>query len=216
MLRSLLFAAGLFGLAPNLSAAPCVAGTLDTYISAACSSFGITFGTWTYSAGGTLITPSDILVFPSVAGPVFEFTVTTGTGWSAGPGVTVTPSIAFSATSASTAVGAFLFLAFGTTSGTGTVSAALNQCLGDLFTGGCVGTAASIAVTPPSLLATNPFGASFSTIDLQLNMTISGGSGSAQISSMEAGLGAVPEPGTMSLVALGLAWVGLRRHFRKA
>lgn len=212
MLRSLLLTTALLAFTPKVSAAPCAIGTLTTYISAGCTNFGINFSTWSYSAGGTPVTSGDILVFPSVAGPVFEFTVTTGSGWSAGAGVTVTPSIAFSATSTASASGAYLFLAFGTATGSGTVSAVLNQCLGDLFTGGCIGTATSITVSPPSLIAINTFGASFTPIDLQLNMTISGGTGSAQISSMEVGLRGVPEPAAILLMGFGLALAGLRRR----
>ncbi len=214
MFRFLLAAAALLGGAQELTAAPCVAASLATYIGTSCTNFGVTFTAWTYTAGGTSITAADVTVFPSAAVPAFEFTVFTPGGWSAGAGITRTPSIGFTAESSSAATGSYVFLAFGTTSGTGTVAATLNECLGALLAGGCLGTSTALTVTPPTLFASNTFGASFTPIDVRLSMTIIGGTGGAQISSIEAGLFAVPEPRTMSLMTLALGIIALRKRIR--
>lgn len=212
MFRVCLIASVLTGFSQELAAAPCVIGALDTYIGTSCTAHGIDFSGWSYSAGGTSVAASDITVFPSVANANFEFTVFGG-GWAAGVGVTHTPSIFFSGTGPS--VGSRLFLGFGTTSGTGTISATLDECIGDLFAGGCTGTTTSLFVTPPGIgPVTNSFGGSFTPVDLQLNMTISGGAGGeALINSMQAGLFTVPEPRTVSLVAVALALAALRKRF---
>ena len=211
MFRVCLIASVLTGFSQELAATPCVMGTLDTYLGTSCTAHGIDFSGWSYSADGTAVAASAITVIPSVANANFEFTVFGG-GWAAGVGVTRTPSIFFSGTGLS--VGSRLFLGSSTTSGTGTVLATLDACVGDLFAGGCTGPTPSLSNGPPFGPVTNSFGGSFTPVDLQLIMRISGGTdGEALINSVQAGLFSVPEPRTVSLVAVALALAALRKRF---
>ena len=58
----------------HLNAGVCTLGPLSGYLTTSCGSFGIDFDVWTYAPGATGVPATDILVTPSVAGPVFEFT----------------------------------------------------------------------------------------------------------------------------------------------
>ena len=191
-----------------LSAAPCVPGLLSSYIGASCTNFGITFDTWTYAAGGSALLSSDVSVFPSVANPVFEFTAFDR--WTAGPGVTITPSIGFHATATSPAIlGSMLFLAFGVVegSGTGSVTVTMSECLNGLLPVCSPGTSMSLTTSLTSgssdLFKTNSFGTSPATVDVRNLFTIVGGTTGAKLQSIESGFGVVPEPLTMELTLLG-------------
>lgn len=202
----------LLCLAAQVRAAPCASALLSTYILGGCSNQGVSFDTWAYAAGGSSISPSDILVTPSVVAPYFEFHVIAG-GWTAGPGVVLTPSISMVATGATSVVASQVFLAFGTGTGTALGSATLETCSGGLLpacASGVLNTVTALSTGP--ILDNSPIPPG-DPIGMRLSLFLSGGTGTAYLETVNGGLIATPEPPAAALLlpVLAALWWRNRR-----
>jgi hypothetical protein len=188
--------------------APCAVGPLSGYLGGTCSSHGIDFSGWTYDPDGTGVDPAAILVTPSVVSPVFIFYATTP--WTAGTGILRTPAISATASGAAHAVAAYLLLAAGSSTGSGRADVTFDLCLG-----GCPG-GTSFPLTASSLGPISsilPLPGSYALIDFDLRIALNGGSGSATVDTVTAGLFTVPEP--VATLPLGLASLWLLRRLSR-
>jgi hypothetical protein len=204
--------------------APCVSGTLQSYIAlgaSGCQAGAVQFSNFVIAPGQAIATPigpSSITVAPggtqynplllftlnstAIAGQIFEaFTRFTASGLLTGASITLnSPTVA----------------------GDGAVTGILDVCAGGTFTGsapsGCSGTARTalaLATVSDTILSDQVAFPLSNSVDSFVDLTVDGGlSGRAVLPSASVGFTAVPEPSALLLVAAGLGILGLRRTRR--
>lgn len=202
--------------------APCVSGTLQSYINLGVT--GCTVGGVDYSAfaivpgqnGATQINPNSITVTPG--GTQYLTMLLLTLNQTANPG-TLLESI-FRVRTAGLLTGASVTLGSPVVTGDGAATGILDVCAGGMFAGtaptGCSATAGStaafaIAGGPNQLFDSVAF-APNSFFDIFFDISVDGGaSGSAVLSSATLGVNAAPEPSAILFVAAGIGAIGFLR-----
>ena len=191
-------------------ALPCGVASLAAYVAGPCEHFGITFSPWSYSAGTTGVAATDVLVMPSVTGPVFEITYFDPVGWAVGPGGSTAVTFSFLATGTEAVTGSRFLLGGGETSG---IVGVMDECFDGLLLSACSLPAIkrTLGVSSPIefIFDSNSFGPGASTIDVAITMTLSGFSGGSNFTSIQAGFTGSPVPEGSTFWLGGLLIAGL-------
>ena len=196
-------------------AAPCVNGTLQSYINlgaAGCSVGIVDYQSFTIVPGqnfATVINPASVTVTPG--GSLLNTTLRLGLNQTAEANQLF--DLIFRVRAVGNLTGASAMLGTPTATGDGVSTAVLEVCPGGNFMGmspsGCsTGAQTAIAFADaigPNTLTDN-VAAKASFFDIFFDVSIDGGTaGRATLASATLGVNAVPEPSTMLLMALGLA-----------
>ena len=211
----------LFGSA--LSAAPCVSGTLQSYINlgvTGCSVGGVDYSAFSLvpgQFGATQISPGSINVTPG--GTQLQTMLLLSLNQTASAGMLL--ETIFRVRAAGLLSTASIALNSPTVTGDGAVTGILDVCAGGNFAGsapsGCPTTARSALVFAtaggPNQLSDSVSFVPTSFFDIFFDVSIDGGStGRATLTSTSLGVNAVPEPSAIILVALGIGAIGIRRY----
>lgn len=211
----------LFGSA--LFAAPCVSGTLQSYINlgvTGCSVGGVDYSAFSLvpgQFGATQISPGSINVTPG--GTQLQTMLLLSLNQTASAGMLL--ETIFRVRAAGLLSTASIALNSPTVTGDGAVTGILDVCAGGNFAGsapsGCPTTARSALVFAtaggPNQLSDSVSFVPTSFFDIFFDVSIDGGStGSATLTSTSLGVNAVPEPSAIILVALGIGAIGIRRY----
>ena len=212
-----LFGSALFG-------APCLSGTLQSYINLGvpgCSVGGVDYSAFSLVPGqfnATQISPANINVTPG--GSQLQTTLLLTYNLTDSAGGMFLESI-FRVRASGLLTGASISLSSPTVTGDGAVTGILNVCAGGSFAGtapsGCPTTEKSALVFAiaggPNQLSDSLSFAPSSFFDIFFDVTIDGGTnGRATLPSATLGVNAVPEPSAILLVALGIGAIGIRRY----
>ena len=211
----------LFGSA--LFAAPCVSGTLQSYINlgvTGCSVGGVDYSAFSLvpgQFGATQISPGSINITPG--GTQLQTMLLLSLNQTANAGMLL--ETIFRVRAAGLLSTASIALNSPTVTGDGAVTGILDVCAGGNFAGsapsGCPTTAGSALVFAtaggPNQLSDSVSFAPSSFFDIFFDVSIDGGStGRATLTSTSLGVNAVPEPSAIILVALGIGAIGIRRY----
>ena len=211
----------LFGSA--LFAAPCVSGTLQSYINlgvTGCSVGGVDYSAFSLvpgQFGATQISPGSINITPG--GTQLQTMLLLSLNQTANAGMLL--ETIFRVRAAGLLSTASIALNSPTVTGDGAVTGILDVCAGGNFAGsaptGCPTTARSALVFAtaggPNQLSDSVSFAPSSFFDIFFDVSIDGGStGRATLTSTSLGVNAVPEPSAIILVALGIGAIGIRRY----
>ena len=211
----------LFGSA--LSAAPCVSGTLQSYINlgvTGCSVGGVDYSAFSLvpgQFGATQISPGSINITPG--GTQLQTMLLLSLNQTASAGMLL--ETIFRVRAAGLLSTASIALNSPTVTGDGAVTGFLDVCAGGNFVGsapsGCPTTARSALVFAtaggPNQLSDSVSFVPTSFFDIFFDVSIDGGStGGATLTSTSLGVNAVPEPSAIILVALGIGAIGIRRY----
>ena len=211
----------LFGSA--LFAAPCVSGTLQSYINlgvTGCSVGGVDYSAFSLvpgQFGATQISPGSINVTPG--GTQLQTMLLLSLNQTASAGMLL--ETIFRVRAAGLLSTASIALNSPTVTGDGAVTGILDVCAGGNFVGsapsGCPTTARSALVFAtaggPNQLSDSVSFVPTSFFDIFFDVSIDGGStGRATLTSTSLGVNAVPEPSAIILVALGIGAIGIRRY----
>lgn len=211
----------LFGSA--LFAAPCVSGTLQSYINlgvTGCSVGGVDYSAFSLvpgQFGATQISPGSINVTPG--GTQLQTMLLLSLNQTASAGMLL--ETIFRVRAAGLLSTASIALNSPTVTGDGAVTGILDVCAGGNFAGsapsGCPTTARSALVFAtaggPNQLSDSVSFVPTSFFDIFFDVSIDGGStGRATLTSTSLGVNAVPEPSAIILVALGIGAIGIRRY----
>lgn len=214
----------LFGQA--MYAAPCVSGSLQSYIALAasgCSVGSVNYGSFEIVPGqnfATTIDPANVTVAPG--GSTFNtFLLLTLNQTANGADLL---DLIFRVRATGLLTSSSVSLNSPVVSGNAAVTGILDVCAGGSFSGnspvGCsaasgTAVAAATAAGPNQLSDTLSF-ASSSFFDIFFNVSIDGGgTGSALLPSATLGVDAVPEPSTSLLMVLGFGAIGILRSRRQ-
>jgi hypothetical protein len=210
-------------LAPGASAAPCVPGTLQSYIAlggTGCDLGVLDVAGFAIVPGQSFATPIDpALVQVAPGGTPQSPTLILTLGSNAGAGQLLESIFRFSVSASFDLTGVGVALGAASASGDGAVTAVLDVCAGGSFfptlplgcTGSEAATAIAFAIADEAGLAELATVAGAGFFDVFADITIDGGlAGSSSLGS--ATLSFVPEPSTALLVVLGLAFFAVRRH----
>ncbi len=225
MRSSYLFLAVPLFLGTTLSAAPCGAGSLQSYVNLGVA--GCSVGTVDYRSfqivpgqnGATVINPANVTVTPG--GTLFNTTLMLGLTDAASAGQLL--DLIFRVQASGLLTAATVSLNSPTITGDGSATGFLDVCGAGSFTGnsptGCSTTkksavASATAGGPNQLMDGVTFPPS-SFFDIFFDVTLDGGSaGRAAISSATLGVNAVPEPSATVLMVLGIGAIGCLRLLR--
>ena len=211
----------LFGSA--LSAAPCVSGTLQSYINlgvTGCSVGGVDYSAFSLvpgQFGATQISPGSINVTPG--GTQLQTMLLLSLNQTASAGMLL--ETIFRVRAAGLLSTASIALNSPTVTGDGAVTGILDVCAGGTFAGsapsGCPTIARSALVFAtaggPNQLSDSVSFTPASFFDIFFDVAIDGGStGRSSLASTTLGVNAVPEPSAIILVALGIGAIGIRRY----
>ncbi len=211
-----LFGSALFG-------APCLSGTLQSYINlgvTGCSVGGVDYSAFSLvpgQFGATQISPGSINITPG--GTQLQTMLLLSLNQTATAGMLL--ETIFRVRAAGLLTGASIALNSPTVTGDGAVTGILDVCAGGNFAGsapsGCPTIARTAAVFAtaggPNQLSDSVSFAPSSFFDIFFDVSIDGGSaGSATLPSASLGVNAVPEPSAILLVALGIGAIGIRRY----
>lgn len=220
-MKAFLVAAGILLSAAAANSAPCLPGSLQSYIDlgmAGCSEGTLQFSNFATApglTGATVVDPTQVQVNPG--GSALQFTL----GDSAGAGELLDLLFRFNVAAPAPLLGTFS-LAGASAMGDGAVTGIEDVCFGASFPGsqpsGCPTQSDSLVVFATDgfsdLVASRSFPAS-SFFDVFVNLTLDGGlSGSASLGSASVRFAPIPEPSTYVLVlsACGLIVLARRRQ----
>lgn len=208
----------------TLFGAPCVSGTLQSYINlgvTGCSVGGVDYSAFSLvpgQFGATQISPGSINITPG--GTQFQTMLLLTLNQTDNAGGMFLESI-FRVRAAGLLTSASISLNSPVVTGDGAVTGILDVCAGGNFAGtapsGCPTTAQSALVFAiaggPNQLSSSVSFAPSSFFDIFFDVSIDGGTnGSATLPSATLGVNAVPEPSAILLVALGIGAIGIRRY----
>lgn len=212
----------LFLFGSTLYAAPCVSGTLQSYINLGvpgCSVGGVDYSAFTLvpgQNGATQISPGSITITPG--GTQFQTMLLLGLNQTATSGMLL--ETIFRVRAAGQLTGASVSLGTPTVTGDGAITGILDACAGGNFAGtspsGCPTTAKSAVAfataAGPNQLSDSVSFAPSRFFDIFFDVSIDGGtSGRASLTSATLGVNSVPEPSAMLFVAAGIGVIGLLR-----
>jgi hypothetical protein len=221
-MKALLAAASVLLAAVVTNAAPCLPGSLQSYIdlgAVGCSAGSVQFANFAPApglTGATVIDPSEVQVTPG--GPAFTPNLQFILGEAAGPGELLDLLFRFEV-SGSGLSGGSLSLAGATATTDGAVTGIENLCIGGSFSGsepsGCPGLSdalAAFAIDGFSQLSDSRQFPASSFFDVFVNLTVDGGlTGTATLESATVNFNAVPEPSTFIFVLTALGFAALGR-----
>lgn len=209
-------------LGAQLFAAPCVVGSLESYITGGvpCTVGTVEFSDFTTEpgiSGSTPIDSANVLVTPG--GTPFQPLLLLTLNQTANAGELL--DLLFRVQAAGVLTASSIALGSPSVTGDGAVIGILDVCAGGNFSAGpsgCSGTSASALAAATAASNDNSGPVTFpvsSFFDIFYEITLDGGlAGTASLASAALAVDTVPEPSAILLVSLGLAAIGLyrRRH----